>query len=267
MLSSLFRIEDLDLERTLALLNLEITPPSRRCLIRVTKNSGISNYEKQVGLRVKICGITQADQGRAIAHLGATALGFICVADTPRYVAPQQIRVIVDQLPKDLTTGEPIDRVGVFLDASLLEICQTVAIAGLNSVQLHGSESPEFCHKLRLALPDVEIIKALRIKVPEALNQADLYQDWVDALLLDAYHPTLSGGTGETLNWSTLRSFRPTCHWLLAGGLNSENVLDALKATTPDGIDLSSGVENAPGDKNLEQVAKLFEQLRLAIVN
>ena len=218
-------------------------------------------------LRVKICGITQADQGRAIAHLGATALGFICVAGTPRYAAPQQIRAIVDQLPQDLTTGQPIDRVGVFLDASLLEICQTVATAGLNSVQLHGSESPEFCQKLRVALPDVEIIKALRIKVPEALSQADLYQNGVDALLLDAYHPTLLGGTGETLDWSTLRSFRPVCPWLLAGGLNSENVLEALKAATPDGIDLSSGVENAPGDKNLEQVAKLFDQLRLRVMN
>lgn len=218
-------------------------------------------------LRVKICGITQVDQGRAIAHLGATALGFICVAGTPRYAAPQQIRAIVDQLPQDLTTGQMIDRVGVFLDASLLEICQTVAIAGLNSVQLHGSESPEFCQKLRVALPEVEIIKALRIKVPEALSQADLYQNWVDALLLDAYHPTLLGGTGETLDWSTLRSFRPICPWLLAGGLNSENVLEALKAATPDGIDLSSGVENAPGDKNLEQVAKLFDQLRLRVAN
>ena len=215
-----------------------------------------------MGLRVKICGITQADQGRAIADLGATALGFICVAGTPRYVSPQQIRAIVDRLPKDLTTGLMIDRVGVFLNASLLEICQTVAIAGLNSVQLHGSESPEFCHKLRFALPEVEIIKALRIKVPEVLSQADLYQGWVDALLLDAYHPTLLGGTGETLDWSTLRSFRPDCPWLLAGGLNADNVLNALETATPNGIDLSSGVENAPGDKNLEQVAKLFEQLR-----
>ncbi len=189
-------------------------------------------------------------------------MGFICVAGTPRYVSPIQIRAIVDRLPKDLTTGEKLDRVGVFLNASLLEIGQTVAIAGLNSVQLHGSESPEFCHQLRRALPEVEIIKALRIKTPAALGQADLYQGWVDALLLDAYHPTLQGGTGETLDWSMLRSFRPTCPWFLAGGLNADNVLEALEALSPDGIDLSSGVENAPGDKNLEQVASLFERLR-----
>ena len=214
-----------------------------------------------MSLRIKICGITKADQGHAIADLGATALGFICVADTPRYVSPQQIYAIVDRLPRDLTTGKIVDRVGVFLNASLPEICETVAIAHLNSVQLHGTESPEFCDKLRSALPDVEIIKALRIRVPEALSQADVYQNWVDALLLDAYHPDLPGGTGETLDWSSLQRFRPACPWLLAGGLHPGNVLAALQATNPDGIDLSSGIENAPGDKNLKQVATLFEQL------
>jgi len=214
-----------------------------------------------MSLRIKICGITQAEQGHAIAHLGATALGFICVANTPRYVSPQQIRAIVDRLPRELTTGKLVDRVGVFLNASLPEICETVAIAHLNSVQLHGAESPEFCDKLRSALPDVEIIKALRIRVPEALSQADVYQNWVDALLLDAYHPDLPGGTGETLDWSNLQRFRPSCPWFLAGGLNSDNILAALQIIDPDGIDLSSGVEKAPGDKNLEQVARLFEQL------
>ncbi len=218
-----------------------------------------------MGLRIKICGITKPEQGRAIANLGATALGFICVANTPRYVSPQQIRVIVDQLPKNVTTGKLVDRVGVFLDASLPEICETVAIAHLNSVQLHGTESPEFCDKLRSVLPDIEIIKALRVRVPEALSQADIYQHWVNALLLDAYHPDLPGGTGETLDWSNLQKFRPDCPWLLAGGLNPSNVLNALEVANPDGIDLSSGVENAPGDKNLEHVATLFEQLNRRI--
>ena len=84
-----------------------------------------------MNLRIKICGITRADQGRAIADLGATALGFICVADTPRYVSPQQIRVIVDRLPRDSMADKLVDRVGVFLNASLPEICETVAIARL----------------------------------------------------------------------------------------------------------------------------------------
>jgi phosphoribosylanthranilate isomerase len=208
-------------------------------------------------LRVKICGITQAEQATAIAHLGATSLGFICVAGTPRYIAPDRIRVI-----RDAIAHYPVDRVGVFLNASLQEICEVVAIAHLSSVQLHGTESPEFCYQLRRALPQIEIIKALRVKTPEALSQANFYQSWVDALLLDAYHPNLPGGTGETLDWSKLQTFHPDCPWLLAGGLNPDNVLDALRLTNPNGIDLSSGIENAPGDKNLEQVANLFNQLK-----
>lgn len=213
-------------------------------------------------LRVKICGITQADQGAAIANLGASSLGFICVAGTPRYASPTQIRAIVEQLPTNAITGKKVDRVGVFLNASVKEISEVVAIADLNSVQLHGTESPEFCYRVRMTLPDVEIIKALRIEAPSALSQADFYQSWVDTLLLDAYHPHFSGGTGETLDWSQLSKFRPSCPWLLAGGLKPDNVLEALQLAHPDGIDLSSGIENAPGDKNLEQAAKLFEQLR-----
>jgi phosphoribosylanthranilate isomerase len=84
----------------------------------------------------------------------------------------------------------------------------------------------------------------------------------VDALLLDAYHPHLLGGTGKTLDWETLQQFRPSCPWLLAGGLTPENVIDALSLLQPSGIDLSSGVERSPGDKDLGKVARLFENVR-----
>lgn len=210
-------------------------------------------------LRVKICGITKADQGRAIAQLGATALGFICVPGTPRYIAAEQIRAIVDQLPSE---GSKCDRVGVFLDATIAEIGQIVTMADLNCVQLHGSESIEFCDALRSSIPDVEIIKALRIKTADDLAQASRYETHIDTLLLDAYHPEQAGGTGETLDWSTLQDFRPNCAWLLAGGINPANVRDALTFVHPNGIDLSSGVEKAPGDKDLERVNQLFKALR-----
>jgi phosphoribosylanthranilate isomerase len=213
-------------------------------------------------MRVKICGITLPEQGRAIANLGATALGFICVPQTPRYVLPEKIRAIVADLPLGVTTEQPIcDRVGVFVNADLEVICQTVRIGSLNAVQLHGNESPEFCDRLRSALPAIEIIKALRIKSDEDLQQANPYQDHVDTLLLDAYHPTLAGGTGSTLDWRSLSSFQPSCAWLLAGGLTPDNVVEALNQLRPTGIDLSSGVEHSPGNKNLEKVALLFERL------
>lgn len=207
-------------------------------------------------MRVKICGITQPQQGQAIATLGATALGFICVPASPRYVSPEQIRAVVEQLPQN------IDRIGVFANTTYEEICQTVAASELTGVQLHGDESPEFCYKLRQSLPNVEIIKALRVQSSQGLEQAAIYTNWVDTLLLDAYHPQLLGGTGKTLDWYTLHHFRPRCPWLLAGGLTPDNVLHALSQALPNGIDLSSGVERSPGDKDITKVVKLFEQLR-----
>lgn len=202
-------------------------------------------------LQVKICGITKLDQAIAIEQSGASAIGFICVPGTPRYIDANRIRSITDQLS--------IDRVGVFLDASIETIRETVAIANLNVVQLHGKESPEFCQQVKAL--DVKLIKALRIRSQTDLELSIDYQPHVDVLLLDAYHPEQAGGTGLTIDWTMLKEFRPTCDWWLAGGLNPNNVTDALNLVTPDGIDLSSGLENAPGDKNLERVAELFAKL------
>ncbi len=207
-------------------------------------------------MRIKICGITRPIQGKEIAQLGATALGFICVPASPRYVNPEQIQAVVKHLP------ENVDRIGVFANTSWEEICQTVTPAQLNGVQLHGDESPEFCHQLRQLLPNVEIIKALRVQSSQDLDKANVYTNSVDTLLLDAYHPQQLGGTGKTLDWTTLRQFCPSCPWLLAGGLTPDNILDALNQVHPSGIDLSSGVERTPGDKDLDKVAQLFEQIR-----
>lgn len=212
-------------------------------------------------MRVKICGITQPEQGAAIAQLGATSLGFICFPKSPRYVSPEQIRCIVEHLPRHPRTGQPIDRVGVFVDAPLEAIAQVVAIAHLNCVQLHGSESPEFCQSVRATLSQIEIIKALRVRDLATLLHSHDYAPHVDALLLDAYDPAHHGGTGKTLDWTALNHYRPACPWILAGGLTPDNVHIALTQTNPDGIDLSSGVERSPGDKDLEKVAQLFQTL------
>jgi phosphoribosylanthranilate isomerase len=210
-------------------------------------------------MRIKICGITQADQAQAIANFGATSLGFNCVEQSPRYVPPEQIR--------GLATPQSIDRVGVFVDASVMEIERVVAIAQLSAAQLHGNESPQFCQELRAALPAIEIIKAFRVRNIETLAQTHRYENCVDALLLDAYHPNVTnpgllGGTGKILDWDSLKQFRPRCPWLLAGGITPDNVLDALQQLQPDGIDLCSGVEIAPGDKDLAAVERLFVNLQ-----
>ena len=206
-------------------------------------------------MRVKICGITQPQQSIAIASLGATALGFICVPTSPRYVTVSQIRAAVAELPAN------IDTIGVFANTSIPEISQIVVDSGLTGVQLHGDESPDFCYQLRQSLSNVEIIKALRIRSLEHLDTADNYTKYVDTLLLDAYHPQQLGGTGKTLDWTMLEQFSPSCPWFLAGGLTADNIVEALSQVNPSGVDLSSGVERSPGNKDLDKVAKLFEKL------
>ena len=206
-------------------------------------------------MRVKICGITQPQQSIAIASLGATALGFICVPTSPRYVTVSQIRAAVAELPAN------IDTIGVFANASIPEISQIVADSGLTGVQLHGDESPDFCYQLRQSLSNIEIIKALRIGSLEHLEPAADYTKYVDTLLLDAYHPQQLGGTGKTLDWTMLEQFSPSCPWFLAGGLTADNIVEALSQVNPSGVDLSSGVERSPGNKDLDKVAKLFEKL------
>jgi phosphoribosylanthranilate isomerase len=210
-------------------------------------------------MRVKICGITNAEQGSAIALLGATALGFMCVRESPRYVTPAQIKAIVASLPTE------VNKIGVFANANPQTIAEVVREAGLTGVQLHGDESPGYCQQLLDLLPNqIELLKAFRIKTPSSLAEVNSYLNCVDTLLLDAYHPQMLGGTGATIDWTTLSEFQPNLPWFLAGGLTSDNILDALLNLKPDGIDLSSGVERSPGDKDLDKVNRLFSKLKSA---
>jgi phosphoribosylanthranilate isomerase len=208
---------------------------------------------------VKICGITKLEQATEIAKMGISALGFICVPNTPRYVDPEQIQLITNMLPSQT------DRVGVFLDASMAEISKIVQSTGLNCVQLHGSESPEFCRVFKSTIPNVKLIKALRIRSQEILAQVDDYCAWVDIILLDAYDPNLAGGTGKTINWEMLKDFQSSCPWWLAGGLSPDNVAIALQHLQPDGIDVSSGVEISPGNKDSDRVRQLLAAVQQVV--
>jgi phosphoribosylanthranilate isomerase len=207
-------------------------------------------------MRIKICGICQPDQGVAIAELGIKTLGFICVPSSPRYVTAEKARQILETLPPGIQT------IGVFADANLETIKQVVLATGFTGIQLHGNETTEFCREIKQALPNREIIKALRIQSAASLQNAIAYYPVVDTLLLDAYHPQQLGGTGQTLPWESLKKFKPPCPWLLAGGLTPENVLTALGYLQPDGIDLSSGVERSPGNKDLDKISQLVKVLK-----
>ncbi len=206
-------------------------------------------------MRIKICGLTRFDQAQAIARLGATAIGFIFVRESPRYLSPEQARQITSHLPQSL------DKIGVFVNQDPQIISQIAQQAGLTGVQLHGNETPQTCTQLRDYLPGLEIIKALRIKDSQDLERSQTYADFVNTLLLDAYHPHLWGGTGHTLDWQTLGKFTPPCPWFLAGGLNPDNITQALEQLKPDGVDVSSGVERSPGQKEISKVAALIQAI------
>jgi phosphoribosylanthranilate isomerase len=218
--------------------------------------------------RIKICGITNPDQGQAIARSGATALGFIAVPASPRYIPVDrmaEITAAVRQLEPEMQRS--IDYIGVFANTDIETIIATVSAGGLTGVQLHGNETPDDCRALRAALPGIELIKAFRIRdradlTSSAPTALPAYTPVVDTLLLDAYHPDQLGGTGHTLDWAALAAFTPDRPWFLAGGLNPANVGEALTRLHPTGIDLSSGVERSPGDKDLQQVERLFQALR-----
>ncbi|MBU6230094.1 MAG: phosphoribosylanthranilate isomerase [Cyanobacteria bacterium REEB459] len=209
-------------------------------------------------MRVKICGITRLDQALEIAALGATDLGFICVPRSPRYLPVDHL----GQLLGGLRHGQVrVGMVGVVADRSLASLQAIVEQTGLSALQLHGDETPEDCRQIRQTLPGCELIKAIRVATRADLERALTYADWVDALLLDAYHPSSLGGTGLTLDWASLTNFRPPCRWFLAGGLSPDNIQKALEDLSPDGIDLSSGLEVRPGWKDLALVDRLFQRL------
>lgn len=192
--------------------------------------------------------------------MGADALGFMCVPESPRFIDPVAIRAIAQTLPPLNPFGLPLATIGVFADAPLARIIETVEMAQLTGIQLHGRETPDFCEAIRNALPDIELIKAIRVKDADALAEAQRYALIVDALLLDAFAPHALGGTGAVWDWSLLHQCRLERFWFLAGGLNPFNVEKALQQVHPPGIDVSSGVERSPGDKDLDLVQQLLQQ-------
>ena len=203
--------------------------------------------------RIKICGITNLEDARAAVDLGADALGFIFVPGTPRYIEPQVAERIIGDLPPFVTT------VGVFADASPERISQTVRVCGLNVVQLHGSETPEYCSNV-VARHAVPLIRAFRVKDRHSLSSVPKYE--VSAYLLDTYVKGKKGGTGETFNWELAREAKAYGKIIVAGGLTPENVAQAVQHVRPYAVDVSSGVEAEPGKKDHAKIRAFVESVR-----
>ncbi len=195
---------------------------------------------------VKICGVTRDEDARLAVRLGARAIGFVLWPGSPRSIGVQDARRIGRSL------AAPVWRVGVFVNASLAEVRRAVEIIGLDVVQLHGDE--DVAHYVDCG---ATLVKALPLREPAAVEAALALPESVMPLV-DAADPVRRGGTGQRANWAlaaTLARRRPT---ILAGGLTADNVEEAIARVQPAGIDVSSGVEAAPGIKSPAELERFF---------
>ncbi len=202
-------------------------------------------------VRVKICGITNLEDALLAAELGVDALGFIFYPKSPRAVSPGAAREIIRRLPPFVLT------VGVFVDDEPARVEEIAAYAGLDWLQLHGAESPDYCRTVGR-----RVIKGFRVKGEESLPQLAPYQGAVQAFLLDAYKPGKPGGTGETFDWELARQAKAYGPLILAGGLTPENVAGAIRVAQPAAVDVASGVEAAPGKKDPDKLKAFMEAAR-----
>jgi len=202
-------------------------------------------------VKVKICGITDYEDASMAVELGAAALGFI-FAHSPRQVTPQKARDIISAIPPFAKT------VGIFVNQDPIEINKIMRFCGLDLVQLHGDESPDFCDEL---MPHT--IKALRIKDKASLRTARAYRDKVRALLLDTYSKDKAGGTGETFDWQlAIKIKKLGIPIILAGGLGPSNIDGAISTVRPYAVDVNSGVEERPGKKSHSLIKDLMEKVK-----
>jgi phosphoribosylanthranilate isomerase len=207
-------------------------------------------YARSMSVKVKICGITNAPDALAAVEAGADALGFMFYEPSPRHVSVRAASEIIRELPPFIL------KVGVFVDAPEDLVIRAIGDCGLNLLQFHGNEAPDYCTQFGLMS-----MKAFRIRDAASLEALQKYP--TDAWLLDAFVHGKQGGTGEAFNWDLAieakKLGRPI---FLAGGLTPENVAGAIAKVQPYGVDVSSGVEAAPGKKDHAKVREFIKAAR-----
>ncbi|MFA5157257.1 MAG: phosphoribosylanthranilate isomerase [Candidatus Omnitrophota bacterium] len=198
-------------------------------------------------VKVKICGITNPEDAKLSVKSGCDALGFVFYKKSPRYIAPEQAVKIIKMMPSEII------KIGVFANAREKTIRRIADFCGLDALQFHGSESPEFCRRF----PDKKIIKAFRVKDKSSLKKVLKYK--VFAFLFDTFSKAKIGGTGEKFDWNLVRHIdgitRPV---FLSGGLNERNVAKAVKAVHPAWVDACTSLECSPGRKNHAKVKRFI---------
>ncbi len=199
--------------------------------------------------KVKICGITNLEDAQAAMDSGADLLGFNFYPESPRYIEPSKAQEIISKLPAFM------DIVGLFVNAKYETIREIIDECFLNWLQFHGDEDAESCHSLDSL--NLNIIKAIRVRDYGDIKSAEHY--YTDAILLDAFDPDKYGGTGLRFDWNIIGHINKRI--FLAGGINPENVVEAVKLGVY-GIDICSGVESEPGKKDHKKLKQLFENIR-----
>jgi len=203
--------------------------------------------------RVKICGITRAEDAQTAAHLGADAIGMVFYDASPRNVSIRQAQELLQSLPPFVC------RVGLFVDAAPQQVRQIIESVPLDLLQFHGNESAADCDQY-----GVPYIKAIRME--SGLPLADRISEYpkAAAILLDTFSASVAGGSGETFDWSRIPAERPV-PLILAGGLNADNVSAAIQAGHPYAVDVSSGVELDKGIKDAGKMSAFINEVNKQI--
>jgi phosphoribosylanthranilate isomerase len=206
------------------------------------------------GIKVKICGITNAEDAKAAVETGADALGFVFHAASPRGIAPDTARRIIAQLPPMVLA------VGVFVNEEAKVVRDLMDLCGLALAQLHGDESVGYCESLGRP-----ILRAIRLRDRGSLLALAEYKGraGVRGFVIDAFSESSYGGTGRVVNWELAAEAAMAAPVVLAGGLTPQNVGEAIRAVRPYGVDVSSGVEASPGKKDHDKVSRFVRAARL----
>ena len=205
-------------------------------------------------VQIKICGVTNIKDARACIELGASMIGLNFYQQSPRYIEPKAALQIVEAIPRSAQA------VGVFVDAIADEVRSVANAAGIRCVQVHGDFSPATCRELAR---EFRVIRAFCTDAHFQPKETALFSEC--DILVDAYHPNLRGGTGLTCDWSAARATLPFARFLiLSGGLNAQNVGQAIAAVTPHAVDVCSSVESAPGAKDYRAIRNFVAAVRMA---
>jgi len=202
-------------------------------------------------IKVKICGITNFEDAQTAVLAGCDMLGFVFYEKSPRYIRPDRAGDIISSLP-----GE-VEKVALFVNEQKKTIIDILnQIKEIDILQFHGDETPDYCNAF-----NKRIIKAIRVKNKDSVKQMASYN--VNFFLLDAFKKDVYGGTGENFEWKLARNAKAyNVPIILSGGLNPENVKEAIELVEPYAVDVSSGVEISPGRKDPELIKKFIQEVR-----